>query len=123
MIYVTTGSFKRLFLLDPAKNQPAGSLEVGPRPWGVGLLPDGRTLYTANGPSNDVSVVDLTTQQVVKKIPVGQRPWGVAVLNSPAGITLPVKGSRITASLPLVLTRPVTGSVAPATMVRVVVGS
>ena len=84
MIYVTTGSFGKLFLLDPAKNEPVGSIAVGQRPWGVGLLADGRTAYTANGPSNDVSVVDLTTQQVVKKIPVGDRPWGIAILNSSA---------------------------------------
>jgi YVTN family beta-propeller protein len=61
-----------------------GSIAVGQRPWGVALLPDGRTVYTANGPSNDVSVVDLMTQQVVKKIPVGDRPWGLTVLN-PSG--------------------------------------
>ena len=82
MIYVTTGSFGKLFLLDPAKNAPVGSIAVGQRPWGVALLPDGRTVYTANGPSNDVSVVDLMTQQVVKKIPVGDRPWGLTVLNT-----------------------------------------
>ena len=80
MLYVTTGSFGQLFLIDPAKNQPAGSLAVGQRPWGVGLAPDGKTVFTANGPSNDVSIVDVTTQQVVKKIPVGTRPWGIAVL-------------------------------------------
>ena len=56
------------------------SLAVGQRPWGVALLPDGKTIYTANGPSNDVSVVDLTTKQVVKKIPLGQRPGGIAVI-------------------------------------------
>jgi YVTN family beta-propeller protein len=43
-------------------------------------LPDGRTVYTANGPSNDVSVVDVTTKQVTKRIKVGERPWGVAVV-------------------------------------------
>jgi YVTN family beta-propeller protein len=79
-LYVTTGSFGQLFLIDPAKNQPAGSIAVGQRPWGVGLAPDGKTVFTANGPSNDVSIVDVTTQQVVKKIPVGMRPWGIAVL-------------------------------------------
>ena len=36
-------------------------------------------LYTANGPSNDVSVVDTSTLRVVKKIPVGSSPWGVIV--------------------------------------------
>jgi len=44
------------------------------------LLPDGRTVYTADGPSNDVSVVDVMTKQVTKRIKVGERPWGVAVV-------------------------------------------
>jgi YVTN family beta-propeller protein len=47
----------------------------------VGVLPDGKTIYTANGPSNDVSVVDITTKQVVKKIKVGDRPWGLVVVS------------------------------------------
>lgn len=80
MVYITTGSFGQLFLVDPVKTEAVGSIQVGQRPWGVGLSPDGRTAYTANGPSNDVSVVDLMTQQVTKKIPVGNRPWGIAVL-------------------------------------------
>jgi len=77
---VTTGSFGSLFFVDPKKNTGTDALAVGQRPWGVGLLPDGKTVYTANGPSNDVSVVDLSTKQVVKKITVGQRPWGIAVI-------------------------------------------
>ncbi|MBI1787860.1 MAG: hypothetical protein HYR60_09970 [Acidobacteria bacterium] len=46
---------------------------------------DGKTLYTANGPSNDVSVVDLAARRVIKKIPAGDRPWGVAILEERAG--------------------------------------
>ena len=42
--------------------------------------PDGRYLYTANGPSNDVSVVDTDTLRVVATIPAGERPWGVAIV-------------------------------------------
>jgi YVTN family beta-propeller protein len=56
------------------------SFEVGERPWGIALSPDGTLLYTANGPSDDVSVVDLTTQTVIKKIKVGASPWGVLTL-------------------------------------------
>jgi YVTN family beta-propeller protein len=52
---------------------------VGQRPWGIALTPDGRKLYTANGPSNDVSVVDTEKMQVLKKIPAGKIPWGVAI--------------------------------------------
>jgi len=78
---VTAGSFGHLFLIDPVKNAPLASFEVGQRPWGVALLPGGKTAYTANGPSNDVSLVDLGAKQVVKKITVGNRPWGVAIIS------------------------------------------
>jgi YVTN family beta-propeller protein len=52
---------------------------VGARPWGIALSPDGQRLYTANGSSNDVTVVDTSSLRVVKKIPVGQGPWGVVL--------------------------------------------
>ena len=50
---------------------------VGARPWGIALTPDGRKLYTANGPSNNVTVLDTETMQVTK-IPAGELPWGIA---------------------------------------------
>ena len=80
-MFVTAGSFGHLFLIDPVKNAAIASFEVGQRPWGVALLPDGKTAYTANGPSNDVSVIDLATKTVTKKIKVGERPWGIAVVS------------------------------------------
>ena len=56
------------------------SVEVGERPWGIGVTPDGRYLYTANGPSNDVSVVDAESMSVVATVPAGERPWGIAIV-------------------------------------------
>ena len=53
---------------------------MGDRPWGIGITPDGRYLYTANGPSHDVSVVDTETLEVVARIPAGERPWGIAIV-------------------------------------------
>jgi YVTN family beta-propeller protein len=50
---------------------------VGTRPWGIAISPDGRKLYTANGPSGDVAIVDVLTGQVEKKIATGGSPWGV----------------------------------------------
>jgi YVTN family beta-propeller protein len=44
---------------------------------------DGSTLYSANGPSDDVSVIDVASFTVVKKIPVGETPWGVVVGPAP----------------------------------------
>ena len=75
-VYVTTGSFSHLFMLDPVKNAATGSFEVGQRPWGVALLPDGKIAYTANGPSNDVSVIDLATKAGAEEDPGGSAAVG-----------------------------------------------
>lgn len=53
--------------------------DVGTRPWGIGVTQKGDRLYTANGPSGDVSVVDTTTGAIARRIAVGGSPWGIAV--------------------------------------------
>jgi YVTN family beta-propeller protein len=55
-------------------------VEAGARPWGIAVSKDGKTVYTANGPSNDVSVIDVENRRVATKIPVGEGPWGVALV-------------------------------------------
>jgi YVTN family beta-propeller protein len=49
-------------------------LDVGPRPWGIGITADGTTLYTTNGPADDVSVVDAEKSKVVRRIRAGTSP-------------------------------------------------
>jgi len=44
------------------------------------VSPDGTRAYTANGPSNDVSIVDVATRAVKARIKVGEGPWGVALI-------------------------------------------
>ena len=70
----------RLEAIDAATNKVRASVPVGERPWGLAVAADGRTIYTANGPSNDVSFVDAATMQVVTRVKVGDRPWGVTVV-------------------------------------------
>ncbi|WP_406381587.1 YncE family protein [Streptomyces sp. NBC_01618] len=48
-------------------------------PTGVGLSPDGRSLYVTNGSSNTVSVIDTRTNRVAATIPVGKSPVSVAL--------------------------------------------
>lgn len=79
-IFVTTGRGGELVRLNADDLQVTGRVGVGERPWGVAATPDGRFLFTANGPSNDVAMVNASTMQVVARFPVGERPWGVAVL-------------------------------------------
>jgi YVTN family beta-propeller protein len=73
-----------VFIIDTATDQVTGSVEAGQRPWGIGISPDGKYVYTANGPSNDVSVIEVETGKVIKKISAGMSPWGVLVLKPAA---------------------------------------
>ena len=66
-------------MIDGATDSVVATVPVGERPWGIAVSPDGSKLYTANGPSNNVSVVNTETMKVVDSIPVGERPWGVVI--------------------------------------------
>jgi PQQ-dependent catabolism-associated beta-propeller protein len=54
-------------------------LLVGQRPWHMAFTPDGKFLLTANGLSNDVSVIRVSDLRVINTIPVGQQPWMILV--------------------------------------------
>jgi YVTN family beta-propeller protein len=78
-VYVTTGRGGSVAILDADSGDVERVIaEVGPRPWGIAVAPDER-LYTANGSSNDVSVIDPDEGRVVTRIAVGGSPWGVAI--------------------------------------------
>ena len=50
---------------------------------GVAVSPDGATLYTANGLTDDVSIVDISDAAHAKetgRIHVGSRPWGLVLV-------------------------------------------
>lgn len=79
-LFVSTGRGHQVFFVNTADNKIVGSLEVGPRPWGLALSPDGKTLFTANGSSNDISVVDVAGRSVTKKIKLIGSPWGIVTL-------------------------------------------
>lgn len=64
--YVSTGRGQKVFIVDTATDKVTGSVQAGQRPWGIGLSPDGKYLYAANGPSNNVSIIDLTTKNLLQ---------------------------------------------------------
>ncbi len=69
-------------MLDAQSYAVLATIKVGKRPWGIVLSPDGKYLFSANGPSNDVSVVDLATNQEIKRIKAGEGPWGITIVQS-----------------------------------------
>ncbi|HZI30953.1 MAG TPA: hypothetical protein VFF11_01360 [Candidatus Binatia bacterium] len=44
------------------------------------MSPDGKYLFSANGPSDDVSVVDLTIEKEITRVKSPGSPWGVVVV-------------------------------------------
>jgi YVTN family beta-propeller protein len=80
-IYVSTGRGGAVAVVqeEGSGGKLLKEIPVGARPWGIALSHDGRQLYTANGPSNDVTIVDTSSLSVVKKVPVGKGPWSVVV--------------------------------------------
>jgi YVTN family beta-propeller protein len=77
-LYVTTGRAGSVAVLDAETRAIVRViLGVGARPWGIGVGSDGR-VYTANGPSNDVSVIDPDSGRVLARLAVGNLPWGIA---------------------------------------------
>jgi YVTN family beta-propeller protein len=75
---VTGGGADAVFVLDPQAGTVLDSVKVGRRPSGI-VNRDGSRLYTANGVSDDVSVVNVAELREVARIPVGRGPWGVAI--------------------------------------------
>jgi len=78
-LYVTTGRAGSVAVLDAQSHAILRMiLGVGARPWGIAVGANG-TLYTANGPSNDVSIIDPDTGHVLTRLHAGNLPWGVAI--------------------------------------------
>ena len=99
-LYVSTGRGNAIAIIDTQKVDAQRSpllsargegegeesivamIPVGNRVWGIALDPSGSKLYTANGASNDVSVVDLKSRKELRRIKVGDGPWGIAVVST-----------------------------------------
>jgi YVTN family beta-propeller protein len=77
--FVTMGRAGGVAVVDVATSKLVTVIPaVGKRPWGVAIAPSG-LVFTANGPSNDVSVIDPATAKVMQHIHTGGSPWGVAI--------------------------------------------
>lgn len=83
-LYLSTGRGGTVAVIDvTSAPKLIKEIPVGKRPWGIALSADGRFLYTANGPSNDMSIVDTSTLTTIKTVSAGKSPWGVTVGPAP----------------------------------------
>jgi YVTN family beta-propeller protein len=79
LAFVDLGPANRVAVIDQKSFKVKTYLLVGQRVWHNAFSPDEKLLYTANGISNDMSVIDVAALEVTKSVPVGQSPWGVVV--------------------------------------------
>jgi YVTN family beta-propeller protein len=77
--FVDLGPANRVAVIDTGSYAVGKYLLVGQRVWHNAFSPDQKYLYTANGISNDMSVIDVPDLEVTQSVPVGQAPWGVVV--------------------------------------------
>jgi PQQ-dependent catabolism-associated beta-propeller protein len=77
--FVDLGPAHRGAVIDTNTYRVEKYLLVGQRAWLGDFSPDQRSRYTANGISNDMSVIDVKTLEVTQSVPVGQSPGGVVV--------------------------------------------
>jgi YVTN family beta-propeller protein len=79
-LYVSCGRGGSVAVVDTESRKQVRSLDgVGDRPWGIAISRDGSRLYTANGPSLDLSIIDIATGNVDRRVHIGGLPWGVAL--------------------------------------------
>jgi YVTN family beta-propeller protein len=75
--------------------------EPGTRyPAGLGISPDGRSLYVAENLSDSLAVVDLATRRVVQRLGAGRFPYAVAVARDNHVYVTAWGGSTVTAFVP-----------------------
>ena len=84
------GNFKdnTVSVIDTGTGSVVATIPVVAGPHGMGVTPDGRTLYVSGDGSSEVSVVDTATDHVTGTISVGKTPHGMAL--SADGTTLMV---------------------------------
>ena len=82
-VFVSTGRSRMVQIIDARTDAVVGSVEAGHAAVGHRhLTADGKTIYTANGPSNDVSVVDVSSRKVTSKIQAARGPWGIIAVEA-----------------------------------------
>ncbi len=76
--YITNGGSNTVSVIDTATNTVIATVNVGDRPQGVAVSPDGTVVYVTNY-GGTVSVIDTATNTVTSTVSVGTNPNGIAV--------------------------------------------
>lgn len=79
--FVALGSANHVVVIDAVSRKIIKYILVGRRPWGLGLTPDGTTLFVLNGLSDDVTLIDLAKNRPIRTSRTGLVPHSVEILH------------------------------------------
>ena len=83
VLYIPNNSSNTVSVMDGSTYSVIKTISVGQDPYGVGVSPDGKSVFITNMAADTVSVIDTAANTVINTISVGDSPFGVAV--SPDG--------------------------------------
>ena len=78
-IFITNERSNDISVIDGASLEIERTIEVGDRPRGIGISPDGTELYIAVSEENAIAVLDLNTLELLRKFQAGSDPETFAV--------------------------------------------
>ncbi len=104
-LFVSTGRGHQVFTIDTGHRQGLGSVEVGPRPWGIALSPDGEDALFREWPVQRHLRYRCRNEQCGSQSQSGRQPLG-RDCSGPLGHDLPAQAvSILVIGLALCLTR------------------
>src|SRR4030095_3323754 len=71
MVYVSNERSNNVTVIDAASDKVVATIPVGNRPRGIGVSPDGKTIYVALGHDNAIAVVDAASRAVKGRFAAG----------------------------------------------------
>jgi YVTN family beta-propeller protein len=69
--------------INTVTNTALKPVTVGADPFGIGITPDGRTVYVLNNNTDTVTPIRTATNTALKPITVGRYPEGIAITRIP----------------------------------------
>ncbi len=79
MVIISLGRANHIVFVDTKSRKVLAYTLVGSRAWDVALSRDEKTVYVANGMSDDITVVDVASMTAVQSVQVGRTPHSIRV--------------------------------------------
>lgn len=80
-LYVSDQAKARVLILDPAKREFVGQIDLEPKsaPKGIATLPNGQLIYVSESGSNDIAIIETASKKVLLRTKVPPGPGRLAV--------------------------------------------